>query len=254
MNQRVTSGIVIVVVTVATILIGGIFLKLAGFLICLYGSYELVKCIRYKFDILSYIITVLISLLIYIDYNNATLYALLGLLIMFIVSIFSEEREIDDLSLLLVMSLILSASTHYFIYLSQISKWLLGFAFIIAYITDAFSFYLGSRFGKHKLNERVSPNKTIEGSIFGWLGGFLVSFLYALLFNYFGLNKNLIIVFSLFLPLVSQIGDLAFSLLKRHYGIKDFSNLIPGHGGLLDRIDSVSYVCLLMGIVLTFIG
>ena len=254
MNQRVTSGIIIAVVTIATILIGGFLLKLAGFLICLYGSYELVKCIRYKFDLLSYAVSLFISLSIYINFYNAFIYTIIGILVIFVVSFTGKEREIDDLSMLLVMSLLLGTSTYYYVFLGEQSRWLLGYAFIIAYLTDVFAFYFGSKFGKHKLLERVSPHKTIEGAVLGWLGGFLIAFIYASIFNYFGLDRLFIVILSIFLPIISQIGDLTFSLLKRHYGIKDFSNLIPGHGGLLDRIDSVSFVCLLMGVILTFIG
>ena len=95
-------------------------------------------------------------------------------------------------------------------------------------------------FGKHKLNERISPKKTIEGSV----GGFIISTIVCLSFSFIfikGFPIGLSIVASITLPIMGQIGDLAFSAIKRHFAIKDFGNIFPGHGGILDRIDSLIF-------------
>lgn len=109
--------------------------------------------------------------------------------------------------------------------------------FIIAFATDTFAYFAGLTFGKNKLVPSISPKKTIEGSIGGVLGAVLCSVIFA----YFTGIKSLIFIAVLaFLgSLVSQMGDLFASTIKRHYDIKDFSNIIPGHGGVIDRIDSV---------------
>ena len=118
------------------------------------------------------------------------------------------------------------------------------YVFITAWGTDVFAYLIGKRFGKHKFS-KISPNKSIEGCIAGVIGAVVLSALYTIICNtYFGMNFNYfyIILIGIVLSLVGQLGDFAASSIKRYTGIKDFSNLIPGHGGMLDRIDSVIFI------------
>ncbi|MEG0264460.1 MAG: phosphatidate cytidylyltransferase [Erysipelotrichaceae bacterium] len=115
--------------------------------------------------------------------------------------------------------------------------WLIIFA---TYACDTFAYFTGYFFGKHKLNTRISPKKTIEGAIGGWFFGALFAFA----FGYFFVQSLTITevgIVSIILPITAQIGDLSFSAIKRSYNIKDFSNLLPGHGGILDRLDSLIF-------------
>jgi phosphatidate cytidylyltransferase len=105
---------------------------------------------------------------------------------------------------------------------------------------DAGAYYTGKAIGKHKLNRVVSPNKTIEGSIGGLMASTLVGALYGLLFID-SRSVVLVIFMALALELVGQVGDLIESMLKRMHGKKDSSGLLPGHGGLLDRLDSLLF-------------
>ena len=114
--------------------------------------------------------------------------------------------------------------------------------FIGAWITDIFAYFTGVFFGKHKLIEDVSPKKTIEGSIGGIVFcalSFVVTGVIADIF--FGCNANLIFLgcSGVFISFIAQIGDLIMSVIKRHYGIKDYGKIFPGHGGMLDRFDSI---------------
>lgn len=121
---------------------------------------------------------------------------------------------------------------------------LIWFIFIAAWGTDMFAYFIGKRFGKHKFT-KVSPNKSIEGCIGGTVGAILCMVIYAVVCNNvwnMNINYIYIAIVGLVLSLVGQIGDLAASSIKRYTGIKDFSNLIPGHGGILDRIDSVIFI------------
>ncbi len=102
------------------------------------------------------------------------------------------------------------------------------------------AYFTGVLFGKHKLIPRLSPKKTIEGSIGGIVLGTLLSVGYASYLGY--LDSNMILIPAFFvLTITGQIGDLVFSAVKRHFGVKDYSNLLPGHGGILDRIDSIVF-------------
>ena len=131
------------------------------------------------------------------------------------------------------------------------SFFLILFVALGACLNDAFAYFVGVFFGKHKMNPRISPKKTWEGFFGGViLGGascFAFAFIMAannhpLLTGFLDVNHWYhILALSFLMPLVSTLGDLVFSSIKRHYQIKDFSNLIPGHGGILDRLDSIMF-------------
>ena len=168
------------------------------------------------------------------------------------IAVFDESTDFADAAVALLMSIILGFGTYYFIYFNAFSKWMFGYVIIISYLTDVFALFTGMKFGKHKLNERISPKKTIEGFIGGWLSGLLLSLLWAYIFKFFYMEIEAIVIASITLPIISQIGDLIFSMIKRYYGIKDYSNLIPGHGGLLDRLDSLLITTLFLGAICIF--
>lgn len=125
-------------------------------------------------------------------------------------------------------------------------KYLVWILLIAPIASDTFAYLIGSKFGKHKLAPRVSPKKSIEGSVGGVLGAVVCVGLYA----YFMTGKvnttpgfiPCCVVIGLVCGAISQLGDLAASAVKREYGIKDYSNLIPGHGGVMDRVDSIIFI------------
>ena len=118
-------------------------------------------------------------------------------------------------------------------------KILIWYVILAAWGTDIFAYFAGYLFGKHKLIPKVSPKKTIEGSIGGILGSTLVCLGFG---YYFNLNLTMIILLGFFGSIIAQMGDLFASSIKRYVGIKDYGKLIPGHGGVLDRFDSVILV------------
>ena len=119
--------------------------------------------------------------------------------------------------------------------------WLVIFA---AWGTDTCAYFIGMRFGKHRYS-KVSPKKSVEGCIGGLVGSVLVCVIYSFLINTFmGINIPLITVtwVCAILSIVGQFGDFAASVIKRYFEIKDYSNIFPGHGGMIDRIDSVIFI------------
>lgn len=123
-------------------------------------------------------------------------------------------------------------------------KILIWYAIFAAWGTDVFAYFTGKYFGKHKFSQ-VSPKKSIEGCIGGVVGAVIMMLVYTYFANtYWGMNYSYLFIFGIgiILSLVGQIGDFAASSIKRFVDIKDFSNLIPGHGGMLDRIDSLIFL------------
>ena len=123
-------------------------------------------------------------------------------------------------------------------------KILIWYALIAAWGTDIFAYIIGKYFGKHKFS-KVSPKKSIEGCIGGTLAAVILMLVYTYIANtYWGMSYSYlqIGVIGVVLSLIGQIGDFSASSIKRYVDIKDFSNLIPGHGGMLDRIDSLIFL------------
>ncbi len=169
-----------------------------------------------------------------------------------ILLVFVEGFKSDDFGNLLsaavygsvgfaAIALLRNESIHWVIYI------LLG-----AMLTDTAAYFFGTRFGRHRLCPSISPKKSIEGAIAGTVFGAAATIAYAFLVPFYpaGTHPVLIVGVSLSLPIVAQIGDLVASKLKRSHGIKDYSNLFPGHGGILDRFDSTMFSAAFLVLVL----
>ena len=138
-------------------------------------------------------------------------------------------------------------------------KYLYLLVFVCAWVTDSFAYFTGRFLGKHKLIPAVSPKKTVEGAIGGVLfcviAMLVFGFVIVKFFNPTGaLTANYLVlgVSGVFISVVSQIGDLVMSVIKRKYGIKDYGWIFPGHGGILDRFDSVLAVSLMLAFICTY--
>ena len=122
-------------------------------------------------------------------------------------------------------------------------KYMIWICFLAPFATDTFAYYGGKRFGKRKLTP-ISPNKTIAGSVCGLIACAIVIFLYGLFLRYYfqiEIHPTFFSLIGLITSASSQIGDLRASLIKRTYDIKDFGKILPGHGGILDRFDSILF-------------
>lgn len=127
----------------------------------------------------------------------------------------------------------------------DIGRYVILVPFAVAFLSDAGAYFVGIHFGKHKLAPVVSPNKTIEGALGGAVAAMVGMIIYAVildLFFKFDVSYALAILYGAGGSVVGVFGDLCFSVIKRQTGIKDYGNLIPGHGGILDRFDSMMMV------------
>ena len=118
---------------------------------------------------------------------------------------------------------------------------------VCSWLTDVFAYFTGRAFGKHKLCPKISPKKTVEGAIGGIIIPAVINIIVLAVFEKFFFDGTVIpywamLIISPVLSVASMLGDLSASTIKRNFGVKDFSNLIPGHGGIMDRFDSCLFV------------
>ena len=162
------------------------------------------------------------------------------------------KKDRADISLYPLIIFYIGYGFRALLYIREHSLMLFIFLVITVITTDSMAYFTGRFFGKHQLAPKISPKKTIEGAIGGWSAGVLFAIGFGLMTHLFT-QMWVLIVLAVCLPILSQIGDLVASALKRNYDIKDFSNIFPGHGGVMDRVDSqmlagiLLYVMILLG-------
>lgn len=184
-------------------------------------------------------------------------------LYVFGVAVFGNKTvNITDAGLLFASSFYIIAAFSSIVYIHDYVAYgnhIYLLTFICAWVTDIFAYFTGRFFGKHKLIPAVSPKKTVEGAIGGIvfcvIATVLFGFVIERFFNNYGItraNYLVLIIAGIFASVVSQTGDLIMSVIKRHYDIKDYGKLFPGHGGMLDRFDSVLAVSLILAVICTY--
>ncbi len=177
--------------------------------------------------------------------------------ILFFKSIYSKlKHNIVDISLT-IMGIIYVPFLFSFIPLTRSLEngaYYIWYILAGAWVTDTFAYLVGVKFGKHKFSE-ISPKKSIEGSIGGILGCMLFFAIYSYFLTTKGIDLNVtaMTIAGFFVSIISQIGDLAASSIKRFCDVKDYSNLMPGHGGILDRFDSIIMIAPFIYAIFQFI-
>lgn len=259
MKQRTISAIILLMIMIGSMVISS---KLFGILMLIFSvmGFKEFFDIRYneknkKLDLIR-VLGVLCVIMIAmnntfykLDVNVMILFPLLVLSLPIVFYNDSKLYNITDALYNLGIVYFLGFSFGNIIYMGNTDLVKCIFIFIIAFITDTYAYIGGCLVGRHKLTN-ISPKKTIEGSIIGTLMGTMIGSVY-----YYNLVSGVslfeTVMLCLFLTILSEIGDLFFSSVKRYFDKKDYSNLIPGHGGILDRFDSVIYVSLGLSLILS---
>lgn len=190
-------------------------------------------------------------------------YAVLGVLV-FMAVLFGElmydhvKITFDKICMCFVAGLLIPMllSSLVRIQTLKIGRYVILIPFIVAFASDAGAYFVGRALGKHKLAPVISPHKTIEGVAGGMLSAIMCMILYTLIMQFgfkFRVNYLYAILYGLIGSIAGTFGDLCFSVVKRQTGIKDYGTIIPGHGGILDRFDSMTMVGPLMEVFLTLI-
>lgn len=266
MKTRIISAIVMMLIGVPLLIVGKEAFAIFIALMAVMGLYELmhIKEAKKKFPLALKIGAYL--LVTFLTFNNFDVigltysinYKIISAIVLFFLLplIFindSEKYDISDALFLVGGVLFLGLSFNLLIVIRNFNLSYIIYLLLITIMTDTFALFCGMLIGKNKVAPKISPNKTIEGCIGGGLiGTFVATCFYMSVINPTA-SLVLVILVTALLSTVGQMGDLVFSFIKREFKVKDFSNLIPGHGGILDRFDSLIFVVLVFSLVVGLI-
>lgn len=256
MKKRLIGAFIVLAVLITSLILGNNVFAIVISIIALLGLKELID-IKYLNRNIIFIKVLTCILLGLFMFNNLVLkfdnkiVICASLILLILPIIFYDDKDkynINDSLYLFGIIFFLGYAFLNIIEIRNISIVKCIYIFVIAFITDTYAYISGMLIGKHRFTD-ISPKKTIEGCLIGGImGSFIGSMFYYSLVSDLSLIKT--IVMSIVLVFLSETGDLIFSSIKRYFGKKDYSNIIPGHGGILDRFDSVVFVSLGMLIML----
>lgn len=261
MKKRTFSAVILLIILVGSIFLGYKAFGLVMLVAAILGYHELFQ-IKYgdrkqniaMVQLLGYfslILLVLNDIFFSLDNNILVILPILALTIPIVFYQDYEAYNINDAFFIMGCIFFLGFSFHNIAFMAKMDIYKCILIFLIAFTTDTYAYIGGSLIGKHQLTE-ISPKKTIEGSIIGTIMGVLIGCVYYNL-AIGGLGITEMIIVCLALTILSEIGDLVMSSIKRYFHKKDYSNLIPGHGGILDRFDSVLFVSLGLSIIVALL-
>ena len=257
MKKRVVSAIIMVILFIPFLLLGDVFYLVLGGILGVLSLWEMIrleKHIPVYMQILSYVVCLLLVLYKhdskeYFDLINFPIIASMFFVYSFSLIINKDIKKYNYKSSLwlFTITLMIGIMFNCFVKVRYIGLYQVIYCLLIATMTDTFALFGGKLFGKNKLAKEISPNKTIEGSIIGTIMGTVIGSMFYGIFV--GCKSiEIIILLTFVLTIFGQFGDLFFSSIKREHKVKDFSNIIPGHGGILDRLDSLLFI--IMGFLL----
>ena len=267
MIKRIITGLIALAILIPLLVFSGTFvfpvLLAIVTVICLF---EMFRCmgIHKKYDITmsAYTVAVIVPFFMrYIDNKVSVAKLCFVVGIMYLITVFASmiwshgKIQFNDSMTIFVITAYIIGSINSIIFVrdfEDVGQYVYMLIFFGAWMTDTFAYFAGYFFGKHKLIADVSPKKTVEGSVGGILGCILSFIAYGLIVDIaFERTANIwfLALMGFIASVVAQIGDLLMSVIKRHYGVKDYGTLFPGHGGMLDRLDSVLTVALGMAAV-----
>jgi phosphatidate cytidylyltransferase len=301
-SNRVIVALVLVVLTIPSIIIGSWLIVLFALVGLLFATHEIltVKIGHvYPLPIRVFVYLMMVGMIFYVFLRNnfidfgidfsqwsfatglndlelPTFILTVLVATLFFSSITDVRFKVQDATYLITMATLLSLSFQALLFLRFYPEFifnvprslianslLLLYAAMGTFFTDIGAFMIGTFFGKHKMNVRVSKNKTWEG-FFGGVGvSFLGSFTFGMVLAWMGTpllpflsldQWYWIFLLSLVMPLIATLGDFTFSIIKREFGIKNFSNILGEHGGILDRVDSFSMVVLVVALIISLLS
>ncbi|PYZ93113.1 phosphatidate cytidylyltransferase [Salipaludibacillus keqinensis] len=253
MKQRLITGVIGGAGFIGLIILGGIPFTLLMIALATIAMWELLRMKRIQpfsirgatgmlFMWLLLIPENLVSLN-WIHLQRLELFLLLIVVLLALTVITKNSFTFDEAGFVILASVYVGYGFHYFMYARFLDNglWLIFFILVLVWATDSGAYFAGKRFGKRKLWPEISPKKTIEGSLGGTALAIIIGAIFTLFIPIFP-SWGIAILFMLVVSLTGQLGDLVESAFKRHYAVKDSGHVLPGHGGILDRFDSLIFV------------
>lgn len=254
MKQRVITAVVALIIFIPIISLGGYWIDVAAILLAIIGLSEMF--IMRKRIIVSpdFIISCLgITTLVLPDgfFSNLPSYlsrfdifAITVALLLLVTVTTKNKTNVDDIGINTLAMVYIGNGFHSLVAVrgAENGLELLGYILVVIWATDIGAYSFGRKIGKHKLWPAISPNKTWEGSIAGTLCALVFAAIYLYFFPVGYNHKVWMLLATLIFSVCGQLGDLVESAYKRYYGVKDSGKILPGHGGILDRFDSLLFV------------
>lgn len=253
MRQRVITAVVALIFFIPVLWFGGIAIDIVAAALAVVGVSEIFIMRKRIIVSFEFILSTLAALTLAVpnaffnflpDALSRTDVFFIFVMLMLVHIVVSKNKfNYDDAGILTLSALYIGTGFHFLAAIRNADNGLalLGYLLVIVWTTDIGAYMIGRKFGKHKLWPVISPNKTWEGSLGGSVAAVILAAIYVSFVNT-GYNSLLLIIFAVILSIVGQLGDLVESAYKRHYGVKDSGKILPGHGGILDRFDSLLFV------------
>lgn len=253
-KKRIMTGALVAVFYIVIIVFSHIpiVLNLASAFLGVCAVYELFRAVGIKLKTPLFICGILFSAILPFvpipkyEYVTAVMFATSVFIFSYLMLNIGKKRYIEPLTTaILALTVILSFKTMTEIRTMENGLYLLALSILVPVITDIFAYLIGKGCGKHRIFPIISPNKTLEGCIGGLVysvGIILLAFAILSYTNILEFDTEVLVLYVIVASIVGQLGDLAFSSVKRIVRIKDYGNILPGHGGILDRFDSLIFV------------
>lgn len=249
MNKRIITAFILLSIAIPVIIVGKGIFDMTILILATIGFIEIMKMsnIRIKSPETFLGVIATLSLVLpnhYYSYTKFTPLLILSICsftLMMIMMFSQNEFSFERVGVVSLSSLYIGLGGHYILAIRNFGLFEIVFVLMMSILNDSGAYFIGKVFGRHKLAPKVSPNKTIEGSIGGVLTAIIASIIFYQFYQPFNLSLILIIVLTIIITIFGQFGDLVESALKRFYHVKDSGNIFPGHGGVLDRFDSIMF-------------
>lgn len=251
LKQRVITAVVALIIFIPIVFLGGTLIEIAALALAVVAMSEVLIMKRILLVTPEAIISILGTLFLVAPKSwmhdlpsqiNTPFVSLIFAIALMVRVVFSKNRfNFDDAGVLTLTMLYIGFGFNMFVQARTVGLGMLMYLLLTVWSTDSGAYLVGRKIGKTKLAPQISPNKTWEGSIGGTVVAIIVGIIFAVTgLIHFGILAT--ILMTLFLSIAGQLGDLVESSLKRYYGVKDSGRILPGHGGILDRFDSLLLV------------
>lgn len=260
MKQRIITGVVAAAVFIPFVIYGNWPFTVLVYALAAIGLFEILRMKGISIFSIPGIIGVLSLFAILMpkalagkvleitSYSKIEFIMIAALLLLIYAVLMKNHFTFDDVAFVLLGAFYVGVGFYYLIETRNAGLQFIIYALLVVWATDSGAYFTGRKLGKNKLWPEISPNKTIEG----FVGGIVIAVIFACIMELiypFEASWMMLIIVTIISSIFGQMGDLVESAIKRHYGVKDSGNILPGHGGILDRFDSLLFVLPLLNLL-----